>query len=209
MGGGKGAVVWQASDSYPHSPIHRPFTQTHLTPHKHATKTTKQPNTIIKYIYIFFKKTGRQRPRPAHGPEHAPAADGAGQPPPQHLRAGLARRPPPDARARPPLPRVHRAGRRCVSNMRYCVVVVFFGGGGCLRSWIDCVGVYLWERTGGLTVLFCCCSNNPSITTFRPVNEKAVLALKTWGARFAPFPASNHVVRGSLVRRNACMHILD
>lgn len=28
------------------------------------------------------------------------------------------------------------------------------------------------------------------------VNEKAVLALKTWGPRFLPFPASDHVLRG-------------
>lgn len=39
------------------------------------------------------------------------------------------------------------------------------------------------------------------------VNEKAVLALKTWGPRFQPFPASNHVLHGHpLVRRVGAMH---
>lgn len=30
------------------------------------------------------------------------------------------------------------------------------------------------------------------------VNEKAVVALKTWGPLFQPFPASNQIMRGSL-----------
>ena len=30
------------------------------------------------------------------------------------------------------------------------------------------------------------------------VNEKAVVALKTWGPHFQPFPTSNQVMRGSL-----------